>query len=78
MGRGCIASILPKRKRDAEPEGLLLARTFLPRMSMATLIAALSLLATGLLAGNELAVALFIHPVLYRVPDAAHATVVPR
>jgi hypothetical protein len=43
---------------------------------MAALIPTLSLLVTGLLTGNELAVALFIHPVLYRVPDPAHATVV--
>jgi len=42
---------------------------------MAALIATLSLLATGLLTGAEAAVALFIHPVLYRVPDLAHATV---
>jgi hypothetical protein len=34
-----------------------------------------SLMAAGLLVGNELAVALFIHPVLYSVPDEAHARV---
>jgi Domain of unknown function (DUF1772) len=43
---------------------------------MAAIITTLSLLVTGLLTGNELAVALFIHPVLYLVPDQAHATVV--
>jgi len=43
---------------------------------MAALVTTLSLLVTGLLTGNELAVALFIHPVLYQVPDTAHATVV--
>lgn len=36
----------------------------------------LSLLITGLLVGDELAVALFIHPILYGVRDDAHARVV--
>ena len=35
----------------------------------------LSLLTSGLLVGNELAVALFIHPVLYSVPGESHARV---
>lgn len=35
----------------------------------------LSLLTSGLLVGNELAVALFIHPVLYSVPHESHARV---
>jgi hypothetical protein len=35
----------------------------------------LSILVTGLLVGNELAVALFIHPVLYSVPGESHARV---
>ncbi|MBV8551147.1 MAG: DUF1772 domain-containing protein [Acidobacteriaceae bacterium] len=36
----------------------------------------LTLLVAGSLAGNELAVAAFIHPVFYSVPDGAHAIVV--
>jgi hypothetical protein len=55
---------------------LLLLRTPAHPTPLASFVALLSLLATGLLTGNELAVALFIHPVLYLVPDAAHATVV--
>jgi hypothetical protein len=43
---------------------------------MAILIILVSLLITGLLVGSELAVALFIHPVLYSVGDEAHARVV--
>jgi len=43
---------------------------------MNTAIVFASLLISGLLVGNELAVALFIHPVLYSVPDDAHARVV--
>ena len=35
----------------------------------------LSLLTSGLLVGNELAVALVIHPVLYSVPGESHARV---
>jgi hypothetical protein len=55
---------------------LLLQLTLAHPIPMAQLIPLLSLLATGLLTGNEVAVALFIHPVLYRVSDAAHAAVV--
>ena len=43
---------------------------------MNTVIVFFSLLSTGLLVGNELAVALFIHPVLYSVPNEPHARVV--
>ena len=43
---------------------------------MNTLIVFLSLLISGLLVGNEMAVAFFIHPVLYSVPEDAHARVV--
>lgn len=43
---------------------------------MNTLIVFLSLLISGLLVGNEMAVAFFIHPVLYSVPEDAHACVV--
>ncbi len=42
---------------------------------MKIVIMLLSLLTTGLLVGNELAVALFIHPVLYSVHDEAHVRV---
>ena len=42
---------------------------------MKIVIMLLSLLTTGLLVGNELAVALFIHPVLYSVRDEAHVRV---
>ncbi|MGP0075788.1 MAG: hypothetical protein ACLPWF_28060 [Bryobacteraceae bacterium] len=35
----------------------------------------LSLLTLGLLVGNELAIALFIHPVPYSVPGESHARV---
>jgi uncharacterized membrane protein len=42
---------------------------------MSILILLISLLVTGALVGNELAVALFIHPVLYAVPGEAHARV---
>ena len=42
---------------------------------MRTAVICLSLLSSGTLAGNELAVAPFIHPVLYSVSDAAHNTV---
>jgi hypothetical protein len=42
---------------------------------MSALVTILSLLVTGLLTGNEAAIALFIHPVLYGVPDEAHARV---
>jgi len=41
-----------------------------------TVIVFFSLLSSGVLVGNELAVALFIHPVLYSVPNEAHARVV--
>ena len=44
-------------------------------LRMATTIKLLSLLISGLLAGNELAIALFIHPVLYSVPGEAHVRV---
>jgi hypothetical protein len=43
---------------------------------MNTVIVFFSLLSSGILVGNELAVAFFIHPVLYSVPDDAHARVV--
>jgi len=43
---------------------------------MNTAIVFASLLTSGLLVGNELAVAAFIHPVLYSVPSDAHARVV--
>jgi uncharacterized membrane protein len=43
---------------------------------MNTVIVFFSLLSSGLLVGNELAVALFIHPVLYSVSNEAHARVV--
>jgi len=42
---------------------------------MKIVIMLLSLLTTGLLVGNELAMALFIHPVLYSVRDEAHVRV---
>ncbi len=32
----------------------------------------ITLTAAGLLAGNELAIAAFVHPVLYRLPDGIH------
>ena len=35
--------------------------------------AGVTALVVGLMAGNELAVALFFHPALYRLPDAEHA-----
>jgi hypothetical protein len=40
-------------------------------MNIAVLL--ISLITSGLLVGNELAVALFIHPVLYSLPDQVHA-----
>src|SRR5205807_8004639 len=43
---------------------------------MNTAIVFTSLLISCVLVGNELAVALFIHPVLYSVPDDAHTRVV--
>jgi Domain of unknown function (DUF1772) len=42
---------------------------------MKILIILLSLFTSGLLVGNELAVAVFIHPVLYSVSDEAHVRV---
>jgi hypothetical protein len=42
---------------------------------MKILIILLSLFTSGLLVGNELAVAVFIHPVLYSVADEAHVRV---
>ncbi len=42
---------------------------------MNTALVLASLLISGLLVGNELAVALFIHPVLYSAPDEAHVRV---
>ncbi len=36
----------------------------------------LTILAAGLMTGNELTVALFLHPTLSRLPDAVHATAV--
>jgi len=42
---------------------------------MSTLIMLVSILTAALLVGNELAVALFIHPVLYSVTDEAHVRV---
>jgi hypothetical protein len=42
---------------------------------MTTLITFFSILAAGLLVGNELAVAIFIHPVLYSVSDETHVRV---
>ena len=44
-------------------------------MALKVLIILLSLFASGLLVGNELAVAVFIHPVLYSVSDEAHVRV---
>ena len=44
-------------------------------MALKILIILLSLFASGLLVGNELAVAVFIHPVLYSVSDEAHVRV---
>ena len=44
-------------------------------MTLKVLIDLLSLFASGLLVGNELAVAVFIHPVLYSVSDEAHVRV---
>lgn len=46
------------------------------KQTMHVLIDLFSLLLSGLLVGNELAVALFIHPVLYHVDESSHATVV--
>ena len=43
---------------------------------MTIVIPLVSVLSTGLLVGNELAVALVIHPVLYSVSDEAHVRVV--
>lgn len=34
-----------------------------------------SLMASGLLVGNEIAVALFLHPLLYSLPEQVHARV---
>ena len=42
---------------------------------MKIVIMLLSLLTTGMLVGNEWAVALFVHPVLYSVRDEAHVRV---
>ena len=44
-------------------------------MALKVLIILLSLFLSGLLVGNELAVAVFIHPVLYSVSDEAHVRV---
>jgi hypothetical protein len=44
-------------------------------MALKVLIILLSLFVSGLLVGNELAVAVFIHPVLYSVSDEAHVRV---
>jgi hypothetical protein len=44
-------------------------------MALKILIILLSLFVSGLLVGNELAVAVFIHPVLYLVSDEAHVRV---
>jgi anthrone oxygenase-like protein len=44
-------------------------------MALKVLIIFLSLFASGLLVGNELAVAVFIHPVLYSISDEAHVRV---
>lgn len=44
-------------------------------MALKVLIILLSLFVSGLLVGNELAVAVFIHPVLYSVSDEAHVLV---
>ena len=41
-------------------------------MALKVLIILLRLFFSGLLVGNELAVAVFIHPVLYSVSDEAH------
>ena len=43
-------------------------------MKLAAIV--LSLFSSALLTGNELAIALFIHPVLYSVPEDAHVRVV--
>jgi hypothetical protein len=45
------------------------------RMALKVLIILLSLFVSGLLVGNELAVAVFIHPVLYSVSDEEHVRV---
>ncbi|HWO36851.1 MAG TPA: hypothetical protein VNO32_49355 [Candidatus Acidoferrum sp.] len=45
-------------------------------MALKVLIIFLSLFASGLLVGNELAVAVLIHPVLYSISDEAHVRVV--
>jgi len=44
-------------------------------MALKLLNVLLSLFASGLLVGNELAVAVFIHPVLYSVSDETHVRV---
>ena len=44
-------------------------------MALKILIILLSLFFSGLLVGNELAVVVFIHPVLYSVSDEAHVRV---
>jgi hypothetical protein len=44
-------------------------------MTLKVLIDLLSLFASGLLVGNELAVAVLIHPVLYSVSDEVHVRV---
>jgi hypothetical protein len=44
-------------------------------MALKVLIILLSLFVSGLLVGNELAVAVFIHPVPYSVSDEAHVRV---
>jgi hypothetical protein len=44
-------------------------------MALKVLINLLSLFASGLLIGNELAVAVFIHPVLYSGSDEVHVRV---
>src|ERR1700691_5896462 len=86
MGKSCrISSILRRYRCLSSTKRFCIRKvtfsSFFPapsliEYSVTLLIPLLSLLATGLLTGNEIAVALFIHPVLYRVPDAAHATVV--
>lgn len=58
-------TLAPRKKRRGQES----------RMALKVLIILLSLFASGLLVGNELAVAVFIHPVLYSVSDEAHVRV---
>ena len=37
----------------------------------------ITLTVAGLLVGNELAIAVFVHPILYRLPDSMHLAVAP-